>query len=401
MFSAKFRQLLHTLGLCLLLLPPAAQAQSVVAEGRGAIIGNDLESARRAAIRDATEQASLQAAAYISVTQQVTDGVLEIDNLHLGAQGNVGNIQLLDEKRQGNWLLVRIRADIDTEPGCEKSAGHAYRNRLAVTSFPLLQPQQANLGQLHGIDTLLPSLIARELALNPGLRSADASRTRIIQDPATAPTRRLPDGSLDELVSVQGQPGVQYLVSGVIRDLSMQHPELHGEQNLLKHWYNRARKQDERYLRTLALELYVHDALTGALLFRQQYRTEGLWSLPPEQATGFATAAFWQQDFGLKTRALLDSIGLELGEELSCLPFRARILKVEQDRVWFNAGEDAGIARGDRLSLYRLDNRFGPRLDNSRTTLVVDDIQAGTASGTFSGSAEQFNIQVGDIVMAQ
>ncbi|GGO78797.1 hypothetical protein GCM10011348_11590 [Marinobacterium nitratireducens] len=395
-----FSHLMRALALSLLLLSQVAGAHSIEAEGRAAIIGDDLMSARRLAVQDATEQASLQAAAYISVTQRVTDGILEVDNLQLGALGTVSNVQVIGEQRQGNWLIVRIRAEIETEQGCRNGAGHSYRNHLAVTAFPLLHPQQANLGRLNGIDSALPSLLAQALSQNPGLHSLDASHSSLIQDPGTAPSRQLHDTRLSNFTPNARQLDVQYLISGVIRDLSMQDPGVHLEQNQLQHWYNRARRQDERYLRRLELDLYVHDALTGALLLRRQYGTEGLWNLPQNRATGFGSAAFWEQDYGRKTRALLERISDEVGAELACQPFRAEIVRVENDRVWFRAGRSDGINRGDRLSLYRLQRDFGPNLDNTRQTLVVDDVQAGISSGTFASHGGQINIQQGDLVVA-
>jgi hypothetical protein len=167
------------------------------------------------------------------------------------------------------------------------------------------------------------------------------------------------------------------------------------------HWINRAQRQDERYLRRFAIDLFVHDALSGALLLTQQHQTQGLWNLPMEQNTGFATAAFWQQDYGRKTRELLEKAGRELGEELACLPFRAPITRVEHNRIWFDAGSSTGIARGDRLSLQRLDRLRDNSLDNASQTLVVDDVQALSASGTLGNSSEVFNIQRGDFVSSQ
>ncbi|UTW10307.1 flagellar assembly protein T N-terminal domain-containing protein [Marinobacterium rhizophilum] len=397
-----FSLLLRITGLALLVsLGTLAQAETLQAEGRALITGTDLASARRAAIQDATEQAALQAAAYISVNQRMNDGILEVDNLHMASLGQVRNVQLLEERRQGNWLLVRISADVDIAQGCSNGSHHQYRNRLAVTAFVLQRPQDASLGQLDNIEQALALELAAKLNLHPRLDALNAGHTRLIDNPLTAPTRQLDDGRLQTLQPHAGQLGPQYLVSGVVRDLSMQNPAVHQEQNVVKHWINRAQHQDERYLRHFAVDLFVHDALSGALLFSHQYQTQGLWNLPMEQDTGFATAAFWQQDYGRKTRELLERAGRELSEELACLPFRAPITRVENSRIWFDAGSSTGIARGDRLSLLRLDRLRDNSLDNSSQTLVVDDVQALSASGTLGNSSEVFNIQRGDFVSSQ
>lgn len=397
-----FSFLLRITGLALLLsLGTQAQAQSMQAEGRAIIVGADLASARRAAIQDATEQAALQAGAYISVNQQMTDGILDIDNLHMASAGKVRNVQLLDEKRQGNWLLVRISADVDSTQGCSNDSAHQYRNSLAVTAFTLQQPKDASLGSLGNIEQALALDISQALSLNPRLDALNAGSIRLIDDPLSAPTRQLDNGRLQTWLPQSGKLGPQYIISGVVRDLSMQNPAVHSEQNIIKHWINRAQRQDERYLRNFAIDLFVHDALSGALLLSHQYQTQGLWNLPMEQRTGFATAAFWQQDYGRKTRDLLDKLAQELGDELACLPFRAPISRVQNNRVWFDAGSNAGIAKGDRLSLLRLDRLHGNSLENSSQTLIVDDVQALSASGTLGNNSEVFNIQRGDLVSTQ
>ncbi len=397
-----FSLLLRITGLALLLsLGTQAQAQALQAEGRAIITGTDLASARRAAIQDATEQAALQAAAHISVKQQISDGILEIDNLHMASLGQVRNVQLLEEKRQGNWLLVRISADVDIAQGCSNGSHHQYRNRLAVTAFVLQRPQDASLGQLGNIEQALTLELSQALNQNPRLEALNAGSIRLIENPLSAPTRQLDNGQLQSLLPYGGQLGPQYLVSGVVRDLSMQNPAVHNEQNIIKHWINRAQLQDDRFLRRFAIDLFVHDALSGALLSTHRYQTQGLWNLPMEQNTGFATVAFWQQDYGRKIQALLEKTGYELGEELACLPFRAPITRVENNRIWFDAGSSTGITRGDRLSLLRLDRLGTNSLANSSQTLVVDDVQALSASGTLGNSSEVFNIQRGDFVSSQ
>ncbi|WP_020682832.1 flagellar assembly protein T N-terminal domain-containing protein [Marinobacterium rhizophilum] len=397
-----FSFLLRITGLALLLsLGTQVQAQSMQAEGRAIIVGTDLASARRAAIQDATEQAALQAGAYISVNQQITDGILDIDNLHMAAVGKVRNVQLLDEKRQGNWLLVRISADVDSTQGCSNDSAHQYRNSLAVTAFTLQRPKDASLGSLGNIEQALALDLSQALNLNPRLDALNAGSIRLIDNPKSAPTRQLDNGRLQTWLPQSGQLGPQYIISGVVRDLSMQNSAVHSEQNIIKHWINRAQRQDERYLRNFAFDLFVHDALSGALLLSHQYQTQGLWNLPMEQRTGFATAAFWQQDYGRKTRDLLDKVAQELGDELACLPFRAPISRVDNNRIWFDAGTNAGIAKGDRLSLLRLDRLHGNSLENSSQTLIVDDVQALSASGTLGNNSEVFNIQRGDLVSSQ
>ena len=82
----------------------AAFAVVVEAEGMAIIMNKDIVSAREAAIRDASQQASMQAAVYISSSQVVRDGILAIDNMQISTLGQVSDIEVVSEKNY--WLYT-------------------------------------------------------------------------------------------------------------------------------------------------------------------------------------------------------------------------------------------------------------------------------------------------------
>lgn len=394
--------------LLLSLLSLSLHAVTMEAEGRALIFDNDLDSARQTAIRNATQQASLQASAIVSSTQSIDQGVLSIDNMQVSTLGRVNNIEILDEKRQGRMLWVKVRADINFEKGCPAGInGHGYQKSVAITAFPLLHPQQANLGYLSNIQTELSQILSTQINQTSNLKALNAGMLNVHDSVNHAPTRQLSAGALTTVLSYTRQLDVQYIVSGVIRDMTMYDSSvIDPNRNILVDLYNRIDYRSKRHLRTLAMDLYIHDGFSGALLFSKQYATAGRWNLRPEARPGFASAEFWQQDYGKQAQVLIQQIASDLNDELRCMPFSARITKSEDNLLWFNAGTLEGIKVGDKLTVYRKSNFFSDtirshvQLTNTRKTITVTEVHPMFAIGRLAEDGAIYNIQPDDVVIS-
>lgn len=390
--------------LLLLLLSSPTLAVLVEAEGRAMILNSDLTSARRAAISDASQAASLQAAARIATTQQIRDGILEIDNLSISTLGTLSDVEVVDEWVQGQYLFVRIRARVAVETACPGgSAAEAYRKSAVITAFPLQSPAQANTGGLHRMGQDITDYLSSRFAQHRSLEVHNASQLNLYPNLATAPTQMLDDGALTSLQRHTEQMNVHYIISGVVRDLAPHHAQGARENNILVDLYNQLDTASLRHMRNFVMDLFIHDAFTGALIHQQQYATAGRWLLR-EQRADFTSAAFREQEYGQKVRSLLDQVGRDIEQTLRCTPFTARITRAENDRLWISAGQLSGLSVGDRLSVYRrythYDAMHNPysELINTRVTLTLDSVQPGFASGTINSTAGSANIQQDDLV---
>ena len=349
----------------LLFLSVSAHAVVVEAQGQAIIANKDLTSAREAAIRDATQQASMQAAVYISSSQVVRDGILEIDNMQISTLGQVSNIEVVDEKVIGNTLIVRIRADVRIDEGCKNGVTNSYNKSIAVTAFPLLSLRQANLGGLHSVSSDFPTQIAQLANNNSAFIIHNAGRLSIHAQAAQAPTHQLDDGALTSMQETVGQLSVNYIVSGVIRDMSMIDPSTHAETNFYIDLYNKLDYRSRKHLRNFEIELFLHDGMSGHLVSQKHYQTVGLWNLDPAVKTGFNTAAFFKQDYGQKINELQQTIINDLKTELECEPFSTRVTHVDDRRLWIDAGKQQGIKRGDKLTIYRKSTHYSPSMQAS------------------------------------
>ncbi len=383
-----------------------AQSAIIEAEGMAIIQDNDISSAREYAIKDASQQASMQAAVYISSNQVVKDGILAIDNMQINTLGQVSNIQVLDEKIIDNRLHVKIRAEVFIDEGCKNGVINKYTKSVAFTAFPVANIRQVNLGGLQNISSALPRKLSQLARNEKDLISLDASHLDLRQPSGSLPNQ-LDDRALYTLETTLNGIGTNYIAAGIIQDLSMVDPRTHAENNFYIDLYNRLDYRSKKHLRNFQLSLNVYDAFTGHLVTQKQYQTTGLWNLDRTIKTGFDSAGFLKQDYGQKVTQLQQHLIKDLSNQLSCEPFTARITRTQDKRLWIAAGKHQGIKRGDKLAVYRKsthynhDMRPATDINSTQQTLIIDDVQMHSASGHLPLAAESFNIRPGDLVIAR
>ncbi|GAA0791538.1 flagellar assembly protein T N-terminal domain-containing protein [Marinobacterium sediminicola] len=399
--------LLHLLTLTLLLLPSQASAVSIEATGQAPYVEEDPGLSRQQALQRAMEQASIRASAWLSGTRQARDGVLEIDTLRLSTLGKVSNVRVIDEQVRDDQISVTIIADVDIAQGCKDSLPQtAYRKSLAITHFPLENPADANNGQLHEIQQGLATLLAYELQRSSTFEALDAGNLNIIGDPTQAPVRLLPEGTLTTILNNTPQHQVQYLISGVIRGMAPHYTPGPREPNVLVDLYRQFDREQRFHQRDLVLDLFIHDAFTGALKHQQRYHMTADWNADSHAKVGFGTPQFWQQPFGQQLRSVIRAVSNDIQLQLTCEPFTARITRTRDKEVWISAGSLDGLKPGDRLSVYRrlthYDGQMRPEYEliNTEHNLTLTQTQPSFSKGTLDVDSETLNIQQDDIVIA-
>lgn len=403
MFNFKLKCLLS---FTLLLLSQFAHAVAVEAQGQAVVLNGNLTAAREAAIADASRQASMQAAVYVSSSQQVRDGILEIDNMQITTLGKVSNVEVLNETLAGNLLTVLIRADVLTDEGCSDGSDRAYLKRIAITGFPLLHPAQGNLGGIGDIAWEMPSLIASNLAQRGRLQPLKATHLSLYPALQNAASRQLDDGTLTSVATHTDTLDSQFIVSGVVRDLSMVDPTIHAENNYFIDLYNRLDYRSNKHLRAFQLDLFVHDGFSGALIYEKRYEASGIWNLDPHQKTGFNSQGFAAQEYGKAVRRTVAALTQDLEDTLRCKPLAARITRTENNRIWLQADEASGVKQGDkfrilhRSTFYDVQMRPTHQLSNTHSTLVIDEVHPTFAVGHLINIAQQQNILPGDIAIS-
>jgi hypothetical protein len=398
---------LHVLLLALPLFVFSAltSAVTVEAEGQAPIYNQDVSSARQQALHNATQQAILQAGAYVSSTQRLEGGVLSVDNLQVLAQGNLTDIRILREQAQGNVFKLLIRAEVQSQDHCENSRASLFLKSAAVAAFPLQQRSQGNLGGLHNAEQAFSQHLASGLNLHGHLKAMNASHLNVNINTATTTGSQRDNGIITNALPIFKEFDVQFIVSGVIRDLTMLEAGRSSEGNLFQYYYDKADYRGRQHLRHFAVDVFIHDGFTGALLFNRSYYQVGLWNTDDHLRTGFATPAFFKTDYGIQVQKLMVQVSKEVNDHLKCEPFRARIIQTDRNRITFNAGTVTGIRPGDQLRVYRkatfYDQSTQPhiRLEETGDTLVVTKVHPRFAEGNIDADAAEHNIQPDDVLL--
>jgi hypothetical protein len=382
-------------------------AISIEAEGSALIYNQDLPSARHQALRSASQQALLQAGAQISSAQSIDQGVMRIDNLKIRTLGSLSNVRVIDEQVKGDRFWLRIRADVTTAESCALGDAHTrYTKSAAIAAFPLLNRSQAALGNLYSAEQRLPKALTTSLNAEGVLRAMNASQLSINPAPQTAASHQQVQGPISEALQNFSELDVQFIVSGVIRDLSPYDPTRHDEQVIWKVLYDQLDFRSRQRLRNFAIDVFIHDGFTGTLLFSRSYRTAGFWDANDADQVGFFSPAFLKTDYGQNVRTLLSQVSAEVHQQLQCEPFRARIVRTERNQITFNAGSVVGIQPGDQFRVFRKSVFYDSldqahiKLEDTQSTVVVNEVQPRFSVANMDTDAVELNIQQDDILMA-
>jgi len=388
-----------------------AQAQPVEAEGTSPING-PVGVAKRLALQDAIRQALLQANAQVSTTTVVSSRGVVSDNVRFTARGNVTNVVILDEWTDETNYYVRIRAQVpgaiavtNRGTGVRKTSlqasqtlsgtgDHQYRRKMAITQFHVLD--RAQIADLPNIEIALARELKRRLDVDGRVRTADASQYLLpLGDDGVISQRRilgaLPAAQeIGQLATEFAESlGVQFVVSGVIRDMG-----------ITKHMLG-AR------VRHLELDVIVHDGITGAEVARHRLNESvvdaGLFDFPT--TTPVLNDKFYASPLGQRVNHVLDKLVGMLVNDLNAQLFTARVIRTEGRQVFFDAGGAANIKVGDVLNTFQLSPSAVSDLPGQRalgysesptSILVVTQVQRLFSVGELD--SETVRLSPGDVI---
>lgn len=362
----------------------AASAEWLSVSGRAPLSSGNYEAAKSQAMAEAFKQATLQ-------SQQQSP------------RAYLGKSLIVKEHKQGGDLVLDMSIEIKHHAVCELSKAQSYKKQLAVVGFSLQVPQQARMGRIGDIERGFASQLAHTLQARNTLQVYEQSHISLHQDLRNAPSHYTEQLTLSQTTHFAKQAGVQFVASGVIRDLGIEDTSAYSND----YWTKLKRLAKSTNMnRRFVVDIFIHDGFSGALVMQQQFATEGDWQAELSANVGFESLAFQQQDYGTKVYALLDAIADEVTEQLQCQPFMTRVSRVEGKTLHFSAGAGAGIRPGDTFSLYRSSNFFdadrlaGIDLQNVKTALTVSQVHPHFSSGTIAVDPGRLNIQEDDLLIA-
>ena len=407
MFSSLFR-VAGVVMAALLATTALAETEDLVrveAEGVAAVEYNDENSARVRAMRKAIQNASMQVSANVQSTQVMENGNLTVDYLRVNSSAKVSGIHVLSEGRDGDLYRVRIMAQVSPSQICANVMSNHYRKSVAITGFSMEHPEHATLGHLGSVDRSLAALLVNDLNGRNGVRALSANYMTLYPNTPSAPTQISPRMTLTRAVTAAKDLGVQFVVSGVIRDMAMENPAA-PRANGWDKWLKRVGITKAKRTRHFVFDVFVHDGYSGALVFQSRYRTYGLWNEKNNARVGFGTARYFSTDYGQNVRMLIDQAVSDIQKTVQCQPFMATIAQVDGKRIYISSGAEAGLRPGDFLSVYRTSQKFDRQGDSfwqiidTRLVAEVKQVQPYYAVADMAVGSQRLNLQVDDLIMA-
>jgi len=131
--------------------------------------------------------------------------------------------------------------------------------------------------------------------------------------------------------------GVQFIVSGVIRDMTV-----------MDHLLSKSR--------SLSIELQVYDGLTGVLLSRSTVNRKVIRAGLNDRDTLFGSKEFFSTHYGKALNITMLKQISAVQSAIYKLPVTVRVVRSEGKKVYFDAGALSLVHVGDMLMAYKVDS---------------------------------------------
>lgn len=378
---------LSVMALFVSITPTQATAASIEARGIAPIESGGLDLARIAAIRDATLQAEMQAGSVLEAGESTAKSGTPLQSSRLRAKQNFGEITVLREWVEGDMFHVLIRAD-EKSLRDQVGVGRAYRKKVVAGQFILTKPLQA-----PDFEDLWNG-VPRELMQR--LESSGQVLPRLIQRPVLTDALQVNTEALRKsMQQVAEQSDAQFIISGFIVDMG----------SALEGGYF-GYLQDVK--RRFEVELFIHDGMTGAMLSHHRLDKWGIAKSRVEPGKPFGSAAFYMTDYGKVINDVINDMVSVVLADLSRLPFAAKVVRVNGNKIFIDAGATSSIGVGDKLVVYQLQPGWGiSALQNGAdigipetpiTTVLITQVQPLFSTGELQTEMKNNKVRIGDLV---
>ncbi|MFO7787542.1 MAG: flagella assembly protein FlgT middle domain-containing protein [Halospina sp.] len=308
-----------------------------------------------------------------------------------------------DNRARSRDNLRRLQTAPSLQEGssCPGRDTSHFRKSVAITRFPLLDSEGAVLGRLDNVVEALPRMLSEELSPRETILMHSAFDRQLYDRPLNAPTVQAVDRRLDRASELTRAMGVQFVISGVVRDIGVEDPDAWGTSAVS--WLGRGLGVTNQQ-RRLAVDLFVYDGLSGVMVMSDRLEVRGEWDHAREADVGFGTPGFAETGFGKRIGERVSELADEVAVNLGCQPFIASVERVDNQRIRISAGADSGLRPGQTMELLRAERYLDqpqdyPALRPTGQTLEIQQVQPRFSSGQLPVEGGRINVQRGDRVV--
>lgn len=364
-------------------LSGSAWAALIEAEGVAAISSGGIKLARQSAIKDALRQASMQAGLSFEAADLVTPVGVMVTSSRMRAERDLTQPAILREWTEGDFFHVIVQVD-NAQPGSARIPAPTYKKKIVATPFNVRKSLQ-----LEDIDEISSSF-PRELSHR--LENSKKFLTKVSKFAFPAEAGAINPG-IEAIRQISALQDSQFVISGEILDAGS------GAEG--GYW-----GLFETRKRRFEVEIFIHDGFTGALIARHRLNTFATGEHQIGRDKPFGSSAFFATNFGKAIDAVLNSTVEMIKIELEALPFAARIIRIEGEKAYLNAGATSALLPGDTLAVYRLKDQLPVIGLNGASeygipempvaTLTINQVQPMFSIGEISLPMKDVKIREGD-----
>jgi hypothetical protein len=204
-----------------------------------------------------------------------------------------------------------------------------------VTGIAMEFPEQKLASETSRLSQLTAVELSRKIKQRRRLLSDFNSTAFPYVSPARAPEPYLAPSDSETLFSSLARNfRAQYVLSGIYRDFG-----LNGPLGL-------------PVKRRIEIEAYLHDGINGEVLAQRSFVREVMGFVLLSAKPPIGSDAFYRSHLGSAWGALLEEIAAWTETQAACLPFSARVLKVNGAQIHIDSGAESGLSAGDTLNLH-------------------------------------------------
>lgn len=335
------------------------QEQCVIVKGIASSKDVSEAFARKMAIRDALQQASLKNNVVVKTDQSIEAYQLTLDSARFTSSSKVKSFTVLKEgfeesedkygatKKSPLNYEVTLNVCLTEERGvCPSLPGNQYQPRLAIAPVVFAHANQANdvSNLLHGYQLELERRVR-----NQGYKNYTLLNQVVDLQPNV---QVAPNLDPDLVAVVRDKTGAQYLLLTVIRSMSS-HAES-SMKNDVKRFYDLEVMPNSRYIEA---DWYLLDLMRNEIVHQSRggFDVEGRVTVGRDKP--FGSNAFFATDTGKVFHALLEQEVNDAIDYLHCKPFESEVIDVRGEEYIIYLNANSGAKVGDDLAVYHKTGR--------------------------------------------
>jgi len=352
-----------------------ATSRAITMQGQASINKGAKLLARKQAFRAAIRNVSQQAGSQFS------------------SEAILGSTKIVDEWIENDIYHLQVLAVLSEGQVCNSP----YRKRIVATAFPGVVSGQISANETQDLYSGIPREMMNILMESGNFIGRNETHTVLYSRPDMAPEIIDETGYQDSIVvKVAQQQGSQFVLSGVIRDFEVESTEYIRGAGVFAQVKSMMRDFVAR--RGVAIDVYVHDGMTGALLFQHRYTDTVIGDVWIPSGYTVGSERFKATPSGHKISQIIQLASKDIGHLFACYPFSSQVIKVENKKVYIASGAQDKLKKGDSLAVYAAKGSFMMQESELVGVIIIQDVQANFSVGYMELSSDARKIKSGDLV---